>query len=183
MNKISLRTVKEFRNGNKEAFEEIFYAYKNKLYYIAYFYVRNYDDANDCVQEIFIRLVNKIHLYDEKKAPFEVWLYALAKSCILNHIRTKENYTKKVTINDEIVYSYMDKDVHDINDILYDLEILMGKQMYVIYMLRITYNLSFEKIAELTNISRETVRRLFLESVNIVNEYMKGEKYEKEQEA
>ena len=66
MGKIGLRTVIEFRNGNKEAFEEIFYTYKDTLYYVSYFYVKNYDDANDCVQEIFIRLIDKIHLYDEK---------------------------------------------------------------------------------------------------------------------
>lgn len=183
MGKIDLRTINEFRKGNKEAFEEIFYAYKDTLYYIAYFYVKNYDDANDCVQEIFIRLVNKIHLYNERKAQFETWLFALAKSVILNYIRDKNIYYEKVTISDEIVINQMDKDFKELQEILIDLEKIMGHPMYVIYILRTGYKMSFESIAGMLNTSRETVRRLYIESIKIADDYMGEENNENKQEA
>lgn len=172
MGKIGLRTIIEFRNGNKEAFEEIFYTYKDTLYYVSYFYVKNYDDANDCVQEIFIRLIDKIHLYDEKHSKFESWFFSLAKSCILNFVRAKATYRKLVTIDDEAVDNYADNNHHDVELILMDLEDIMGYDMFIVYLLRTAYNMSFEKISKLTGLSRETARRMYYESVKIVNEYM-----------
>ena len=183
MEKISLRTIKAFRKGSKEAFEEIFYAYKDSLYFISYFYVKNYDDANDCVQEIFIRLVEKIHLYDETKAPFEAWLYAMAKSCILNHIRKTDRYLRRIQVSDDEVLNFMDKDLTELNHILCDLERIMGEEMYLIYVLRIGHNLSYEHIGQITKKSRETVRRIFYESVEIANDYMKGEEDENKSKA
>ncbi len=176
MGKIRLRTIIEFRNGNKEAFEEIFYAYKDALYYVSYFYVKNYDDANDCVQEIFIRLIDKIHLYNENQSKFDSWFFSLAKSTILNFVRAKAIYRRLVTIDDEAVDSYIDKDHREIELILIDLEDIMGYDMFIVYLLRTAYNMSFEKISKLTVLSRETARRLYYESIKIVNEYM-GDNY------
>lgn len=183
MEKISLRTINEFRKGKKEAFEEIFNKYKDSVYYIAYLYVKNYDEANDCVQEVFIRLIEKIHLYDETKAPFDAWFYAMARSCILNHIRKTETYFKRIQVSDEEVLNYADKDLTELNHILCDLEKIMGEEMYLIYVFRIAYDLSFEHIAQIMKKSRETVRRSYIESVKIVDDYMRGEKDEIKQKA
>lgn len=180
MGKIKLRTIREFRNGNKDAFEDIFYAYKDVLYYISYFYVRDYDDANDCVQEIFIKLINKIGLFDERKAEFETWLYVLAKSCILNFLRAKDRYNKRVVTDDEEVLKYKDEECNKLQHTLYDLEEIMGRQMYVVYILRVGYNMSFDSIAEATDSSRETVRRIYYESLKLVNYYMGDNKHVKE---
>lgn len=175
MGRVKLKTVKAFRNGDIDAFEDIFYAYKDILYYVSYFYVKDYDDANDCVQEIFIKMMNKIHLYNEYKAPFEPWLIILAKSCIINFIKCKNCYHEKVVINDNIVLNYPDNDNRLLEDTLEDLENLMGKEMYVIYILRTAYNISFENIAKMTNLKRETTRRIYYSSIDIVNKYMGDE--------
>ena len=182
MSRVSLRKVKAFRNGSKEAFEEIFYAYKDILFYIAFFYVKDYDEANDCVQDSFLRIVEKINLFDERKGDFDSWVFAVAKTCILNHIRAKNRYQDKIFINEEIVFSYPDHQ-SDIDDILNDLANLMGKDMYLVYILRTSYEISFELISKLTGINRETARRMYYKSLEIVEDYMRGIKNENEQKS
>ena len=182
MSRVSLRKVKAFRNGSKEAFEEIFYAYKDILFYIAFFYVKDYDEANDCVQDSFLRIVEKINLFDERKGDFDSWVFAVAKTCILNHIRAKNRYQDKIFINEEIVFSYPDHQ-SDIDDILNDLANLMGKDMYLVYILRTSYEISFELISKLTGINRETARRMYYKSLEIVEDYMRGTKNENEQKS
>lgn len=178
MYKISQRTVRKFKEGDKQAFEEIFYGYKNEVYYFAYYYVQDYDDANDCVQEVFIKLVNTIQQFDEKSAKFESWFYILAKTVILNFIRTKVRYDQRFTCDEAAVLDYAEEDFTELKHALYDLEKLMGKNMYVVYILRIGYKLSFEQISQHTQINRETARRLYNKSLEIVKEYLGEDDYE-----
>ena len=83
MRRVKPRAIRAFKNGDKDAFEEIFYAYKDILYYLCYFYIRDYDDASDCVQEIFIKLTSKISLYDERKAAFEACIEKGIKDVVI----------------------------------------------------------------------------------------------------
>lgn len=172
MRRVKPRAIRAFKNGDKDAFEEIFYAYKDILYYLCYFYIRDYDDASDCVQEIFIKLTSKISLYDERKAAFEAWFLALTKAHIFNFIRDKNRYNNRIVIDEEAVLNYGDKDYRELEDTLCDLERLMGQEMYVIYILRTAYNVSFENISQMLNLNRETTRRMYYQSLKIVDEYM-----------
>lgn len=175
MGRVKLRTIKDFRNGNKEAFEDIFYAYKNVLYYYSYFFVNDYDDANDCVQEIFMKVVNTIESFNEFKSPFEAWIIITAKSVIYNFIRTKKRHFNKIVLDDDFVLSVPDTDNRILEDTLCDLESLMGREMYVIYILRTGYNVTFDNISKMTNLSREKTRRIYYRSLEIVDEYLGDE--------
>ncbi|MBE6131169.1 MAG: RNA polymerase sigma factor [Erysipelotrichaceae bacterium] len=179
MGRVKLRTIKEFRNGNKDAFEDIFYAYKDILYYYSYFFVKDYDDANDCVQEIFIKVVNCIESFNEFKSPFEAWIIITAKSVIYNFIRTKKRYFKRVILDDDFVLSVPDTNNRILEDTLYDLEEMMGREMYIIYILRTGYNVTFDNISKMTNLPRETTRRIYYKSLEIVNNYLGDKGYDK----
>ena len=175
MGRVKLRTIRAFRNGDKDAFEDIFYAYKDILYYYSYFYVKNYDDANDCVQEIFIKIVNKIGLYNELRASFESWVIVTAKSCIYNFIRTKKRYFNRVVLDDDFILTVPDTNNRILEDTLYDLEELMGRETYIIYILRTGYKVSFENLSKMINMNRETIRRRYNQSLEIVKKYMGDE--------
>lgn len=60
MKLISRITAEKLKEGDELAFEEIFYAYRNIVYFECLKKMRNPQDANDCVQEIFIKLVEKL---------------------------------------------------------------------------------------------------------------------------
>ena len=93
--------------------------------------------------EIFIKLTAKISLYDERKAKFEAWFLALTKAHIFNFIRDKNRYNNRIVVDEEAVLSYGDNDYRELEDTLCDLEKLMGQEMYVIYILRTAYSVSY----------------------------------------
>ena len=51
------------KNYEEEAFAEIFYTYKQYVFVLAMKILKNEDDANDCVQDIFQKLYFNIHQY------------------------------------------------------------------------------------------------------------------------
>lgn len=182
MRKISQKTIEKFKEGDKDSFEDIFYYYKDKVYYFAYHYVKDQDDADDCVQEVFIKLVNSIDTYDFVSCQFETWFYLLSKRVILNFLRTQSRHRNHYLYDEEIIENYAEKDFTELQHTLYDLEDLMGKKMYTVFILRVGYKLTFDLIYEIADIPRETARRLYNQSQEVIKEYIGEEEYEKRKE-
>ena len=86
--------------------------------------------------------------------------------------RTKKRYEARIVLDDELVANYISRDYTELNHTLYDLEKVLGKDMYVIYILRTAYEVTFENIATLLDTNRENVRRKYLQSVKIVEEFL-----------
>jgi len=79
-------------------------------------YLKNEEDAKDCVQQIFIKVINELHKY--KVDYFKSWIYMIAKNHCLMKLREKGKFTaelseKIVSIPDEAdeKISLMEKDV------------------------------------------------------------------------
>ena len=62
--RIANKVVEKFKLKDDEAFAEIFYSYRDIIFALANERLRNVDDANDCVQEIFQKLYLNIGQYD-----------------------------------------------------------------------------------------------------------------------
>lgn len=133
---VSLDVINRFKQKDEQAFEEIFNAYSNLTYYLAYKYTGNRSDSDDCVQDIFIKVVKNIDKYNEKKASFGTWLYQIAKNTILDYIKISNRYHSRVINHEELVYLYNDDKDNDIYDNeLSKIENLGGEWSYHIVML------------------------------------------------
>jgi RNA polymerase sigma-70 factor (ECF subfamily) len=53
-------------------------------------------DANDVVQDIFRKLLDKIHTYDRKKLRFRSWLFAVAHHAWVDWVRRRASYEKAI---------------------------------------------------------------------------------------
>lgn len=51
-------------------------------------------DAHDVVQEIFIKLLNKIHTYDREKCRFRGWLFSVAHHSLIDFARRRASHKK-----------------------------------------------------------------------------------------
>lgn len=77
-----------FQNDQVEAFEILVRRYKDPLMNYIYRYVGNYDDCADILQETFLRLYRKKHLY-KSIAKFSTWLYTIAINLAKTELKKK----------------------------------------------------------------------------------------------
>ncbi len=83
-------------DSDEYAFEILVEEYKNLVYFIARKYVKDTDDVKDIVQDVFLKVWNKIGLYDSSKAPFNVWLTEITKNTCFNYLKKKKQEEKLV---------------------------------------------------------------------------------------
>jgi RNA polymerase sigma factor (sigma-70 family) len=51
-------------------------------------------EANDVVQDIFVKLLGKIHTYDRDRCQFRSWLFGLAHNTLIDRARRRAAYAK-----------------------------------------------------------------------------------------
>ena len=83
-------------------FERIVYSYSDKLYRICMHYVRNTADAQDIVQQTFLKLIEK-DMYFESDEHEKAWLIRVCINLCKDSL--KSSWNKKV-------FSIQDKDFH-----------------------------------------------------------------------
>lgn len=69
--------ITRFQAGDVSAFAYIYDYYKDSLYYFSLKLMQNQADAEEVVQETFIRAYEKIHTLEQPKA-FHAWLFSIA---------------------------------------------------------------------------------------------------------
>jgi RNA polymerase sigma factor (sigma-70 family) len=72
-------------HGDREAFEQLVHRFQRRLYGFAYRYIRDPDEAQDLVQEVFLRLHRKLGRFDPRR-PFEPWLWRVAANVCANYL-------------------------------------------------------------------------------------------------
>jgi RNA polymerase sigma-70 factor (ECF subfamily) len=83
------RLVVLLRQGDRNAFDELYYRYVPRLLAFSRHYIKDKDEAEEAVQEIFIRIWEKRNTLDESKN-FKAYLFQSVKNYFLNLIRDKK---------------------------------------------------------------------------------------------
>jgi RNA polymerase sigma-70 factor (ECF subfamily) len=74
------------RRGDPEAFDALLDRYQNRLYRYLLRLTANAAVAEDLFQETWLRVITRIHRYDERR-PFEPWLFSVARNLAIDHLR------------------------------------------------------------------------------------------------
>ena len=84
---ISLAVLDACRRGDREAFRELYEAYKDRVYSIAfYFFQADADAASEVTQQVFLKLMREIARF-RGDAAFPTWLYRLVINACLDRVR------------------------------------------------------------------------------------------------
>ena len=97
--------ILKVQQGSEESFRALYDRYKGKIYNFVYHFFGNQSAAEDCTQEIFIRLYRKSSRYSPT-AKFSSWLYQMAKNIAIdtlrkNKLRRAESIDAPFGIGDE----------------------------------------------------------------------------------
>lgn len=77
--------------GEIDAFEMLYHRHKQKVASSIYSIVKNIKDAEDLVQETFVRAHRNISQYDQAIGSFEGWLRRIALNCTFMALRKSKN--------------------------------------------------------------------------------------------
>jgi RNA polymerase sigma-70 factor (ECF subfamily) len=80
--------VAEARSGNQEAFKVLVERHSRSLYRLAYRMTGKAEDAEDVVQETFIRAFRQLSRF-EARSNVSTWLYRIAFNCAVDFLRSR----------------------------------------------------------------------------------------------
>ncbi len=90
--------IRAVQAGDMAAFDELVLKYKDRLFNLVYWFLGDYQDANDCAQETFIKVFKSIKKFRFESA-FSTWLYRIAINTCKNKIKSSAYRWKKKTVS------------------------------------------------------------------------------------
>jgi len=81
-----IELVERYRRGDRAAFTELVIRYQKPLFNVAFWTVRRVEDANDIIQEVFLKVAERLNEYNPQFKFFS-WIYRIAVNESLNMLR------------------------------------------------------------------------------------------------
>jgi RNA polymerase sigma-70 factor (ECF subfamily) len=152
------------QNGDEQAFSHIFEKYKQPIFNLCYYKLKNSDEANEAVQETFLRAYLKLNSYDPSRS-FSTWLFSLASNyCtdVLRHRQVKSNAWNKlvlwqnsefdeITPEELLIKAETNKEIHATLQML-------PPENCVLLVLKYWYNASYDEIAYSLNTTISAIK-------------------------
>jgi RNA polymerase sigma-70 factor (ECF subfamily) len=86
-------------NGDKQAFELLVLKYQRKLMRLVMFFIKDHAEAEDIVQEAFIKAYRGLSSFRGESA-FYTWLYRIGVNSAKNHINSQKRRVQTSSDND-----------------------------------------------------------------------------------
>ena len=160
---------------NEAAFSELYVRSKDKLYYFCLHLLKSKEEANDIVQEIFIRLWES-RSFINPELSFSSFLYTMARNRILNYFRdididekvkqilSAQKITEEEAIDSKIIYT-------EYQMILQNAISQLPPQRQKIFNMSRIESMSHKEIAAELGISVNTVQEHISEALKFIKVY------------
>jgi|SRR5690554_689033 len=167
------------RQGDRNAFDELYYRYVPRLTAFSRTYIKNEEEAEEAVQEIFIKIWEKRKSLDETKN-FKSYLFQSIKNYFLNLIRNKKDAYQLSEIPEELHPSkeniIEDLNYKELEETALGLIASLPKVQQEVFTLSRIEGMSNLEIATKLNLSKRTVEHHIYLSVK----HLKGKLINKE---
>src|SRR5215813_2003028 len=90
-----LAFVTKARAGDADAYRVLVERHSRALFRLAFRMTGNESDAEDVVQETFLRAYRQLGKFDER-ASFGTWLYRIATNCALDLVRSRKRRSEQL---------------------------------------------------------------------------------------
>ena len=163
--------------GDDDAFAELYYATYQKVYGFLLSLTKNKEDAEDLMQNTYIKIRNGAHLYKKQGTPM-TWICTVAKNQFLDFVR-KENKHKTIDITE--VQNYVSEGIADSvaetvenKMILAAAMTVLDEQERTIFMLHLVNGLKHREIAELFGLPQNTVITKYNRALKKMKDHLEG---------
>ena len=100
MTRTEAQLVTDYINGEGSALNILIKRYTENVYFFIYRLAGNTGDAEDIVQEVFVKVWKNIEKYDTEKN-FKTWLFTIARNTSIDWLRKKRHIPLSAFDNDE----------------------------------------------------------------------------------
>jgi len=184
-----IELIKAFQVGKKAAFDELVLSHKDKVFNLCYWFVGDYQDANDLAQDVFFKAFKALKNFRFESA-FSTWIYRIAVNTCKNRLKSFQYRLKKkfVHLNNTAAGSNPGVEIADESS---SPEIELGKKERMrlikaainslpsnkkaVVVLRDIEGLSYGEISEVTGFNLGTVKSKLARARQDLREMLKGE--------
>ena len=176
MDKQEKAAIISLKSGDFEAFDQLFKKYGKRLYGFAIGYLKSHEDAEELVQDIFVKVWENRAELDENQS-FNSYLFTIAKNTILNHFRKKvhqQSYIEYIKQHTKLIHTKTEEDI-----IFSDLDAQAKKvidqlpsRRREIFLLSRERGYNNEEIAQRLNISKKTVENQITHALKFIREQL-----------
>ncbi|MCD6204325.1 MAG: sigma-70 family RNA polymerase sigma factor [Candidatus Marinimicrobia bacterium] len=160
--------IRRFQSGDENAFEEIVHRYKNRLMNFAYRFVLDREEAEDIVQDTFLKVYQNRYAYKEI-AKFSTWIYTITANLAKTILRKRRNrkmfsFSRLGSEDKDIDFPSTDRDTQSSIEGKFDEQIIqkaiynLPEHFRTAIILRDIQELSYEEISNVINAPLGTVK-------------------------
>jgi RNA polymerase sigma-70 factor (ECF subfamily) len=156
--------------GDEKAYRDLVELYQAQVFSVALRILRRREDAEDVVQETFVRMFRALERYDPQR-PFAAWLFTITTRLCIDHLRRRRGVTVSLSRQEAGSHEEYEIEVEDpgpgpdevtshteeerrANDLIQSLP----PHYRVVVVLRHQQDLSYEEIAEALHLPLGTVK-------------------------
>ncbi|MDH4222716.1 MAG: sigma-70 family RNA polymerase sigma factor [candidate division Zixibacteria bacterium] len=168
------------KEGKEDAFNRLYQDNCQRVYRLAYGYVRSPEDAEDVMQETFIRAFKSIQSYQiSDNTSFSSWLHRICINCSIGQLRKMKRLKRYMMISlDDMTIDPAGEDNSpeakvELGEILSLIRKAVSKlspKQQVVFNLRYRQDLSIKDIAELLRCHQNTVKTQLWRSIRKLRE-------------
>ena len=164
--------------GDRQAFKDIVRLHQQKVFLLAYSILKNREDALDVVQETFMRLYQKIDVY-EKGRNFQAWLLQIAKNLSIDYYRKHRGRRRDMEADQRIedlplaAADYRSNpESSELSRVLARNLERLGERQRLIFVMKHFNGLEYREIAQVLGISVGTVKSLHFKAVRNLKNWL-----------
>lgn len=143
--------------GDQKAFEQLFEGHKNLVYKAAYLILDDASEAEDALQETFLKAYRSLGTYDPSKGAFTTWLYRITVNHCLSQRSRLTRFLRSGEHADEGESTSLENELAERQALQGALARLSPKLSAVI-VLRFFIDLSYAEIAQVLAVPLGTVK-------------------------
>ena len=163
--------VRQFQNGDIEAFNPLVLKYQQKIYNLIYLRVHDRETAEDLCQDVFLKAFKALSNF-KGECTFYSWIYRIAKNCTVDFLRKQKqhrmvlwleelsvNTEDRLQITDMYPSSCQILENEELGDIIRKAVNRLSSHQQRVFDLRYRKELSIKEIALRLNRTEGTIKR------------------------
>jgi RNA polymerase sigma factor (sigma-70 family) len=172
-----LELVELFQKGSEASFNELVRRYQEKVYWIAYRFVNDHDQADDIVQDVFVKVYGALKNFRGESGVY-TWLYRITVNIALNVIR-KQRIRDFVRIDEFFETAEEESAQPDVifekdeqHKLIEDAIAKLPEKQKAVFILRYHEELSYEEISLILKTSVGGLKANYFHAAKKIGEYI-----------